>query len=83
MTGKTRVPVQITSWPGKPTSGRFVYPGRESGVWYWQCDLHSEDPVLDDQWGMTDTWAAAMSGALTHATACPFVAVPAGGPRER
>lgn len=24
-------------WPGKPTSGRYVYKGHYE--WYWQCDL--------------------------------------------
>lgn len=73
----TKQPVRITGWPGKPTSGRSVYKGRETGAWVWQCDLHDEDPVPDDQWGTAATMVEAALAAIEHARVCPFKAVPA------
>lgn len=29
----------LTRWPGKPTSGRYVYQGLDGTFWFWQCDL--------------------------------------------
>ncbi|USH44465.1 hypothetical protein SEA_CASSITA_10 [Microbacterium phage Cassita] len=28
----------VNRWPGKPTSGRYVYTYND-GWWYWQCDM--------------------------------------------
>lgn len=62
----------IQRWQGKHYSGRLVYKGRESGDWYWQCDLHSEEPVPDDQWGVFRTQHWAFIAALTHTLTCPY-----------
>lgn len=68
-------PVPIQRWDSKPTSGRSVYKGRESGDWFWQCDLHDEDPVPDDQWGRATTMREAFDLAVAHASSCHFRAV--------
>lgn len=31
-------PHSLQRWPGKPTSGRYVYRSA-NGLWYWQCNL--------------------------------------------
>lgn len=72
MTGEPES-VATTRWPGKPTSGRLVYRGRETGRWYWQCDLHPEDWAQPDQWGMHRAWGDALTACLAHAQVCPFV----------
>jgi len=76
------VPVWITRWPGKPTSGRSVYRGRDSGAWYWQCDLHPDEDWTDE-WGIADTWGEVMAAAIAHAVHCSFVAVSAGSENDR
>ena len=58
----------VVRWSGKRTSGRYVYRGQSSGLWWWQCDLHEDE----FHHGQESTMAAAFSAALQHATICPF-----------
>jgi len=61
----------LVRWPGMPTSGRFVYQSRLRGGWYWQCDLHDDNPSLPDQWGEGfKTMRAAFDAAMEHAEVC-------------
>lgn len=56
-------------WPGKPTSGRYVF--KCEGGWYWQCDLHDDPEALPDQYGPTVlTMQEAFVGAMEHAKVC-------------
>lgn len=58
-------------WPGKPTSGRYVYKSRSEGEWYWQCDLHDDPVVLPEQYG--EGWLTmqgAFRDAMAHARVC-------------
>lgn len=52
----------LTRWPGKPTSGRFVFKGGEN--WFWQCDLC--DAYETDY----PTMPLAFEGCLHHASNC-------------
>lgn len=56
----------LTSWAGKPTSGRFVYKGVYG--WIWQCDM-CENAFQSH----IPNWADAVSNALDHAYLCPHV----------
>lgn len=62
----------VTRWPGKPTSGRYVY--RCVSGWTWQCDLHPDSEYTAD--GESQPWMygpvvptmrQAFDGALSHA----------------
>ena len=71
------MPVQ--RWPNKPTSGRYVYKGKTSGRWYWQCDLHpgEEDEfggcyAEEGTYGEARTWRESFAMALLHARQCLF-----------
>lgn len=56
----------LTSWAGKPTSGRFVYRG-SGGKWVWQCDMCGDYQIAISR------WSDAVSNALDHAYLCPHV----------
>jgi len=68
--------VDITRWPGKPTSGRYVDTSSRlsPGYWWWQCDLcgADADTVLEGD-GWFDTMQEAFADCLEHAKTCPFV----------
>jgi hypothetical protein len=71
MAGTAHITHGLTRWPGKPTSGRFVYRSRVRGGWYWQCDLHDDDPSLLSQYGgLVSSMQEALAGALAHAAVC-------------
>lgn len=71
MAGTAHITYGLTRWPGKPTSGCFVYRSRAREGWYWQCDLHDEDPALPDQYGeLVPTMQEAFASALAHAHVC-------------
>lgn len=71
MAGTAHITHNLTRWPGKPTSGRFVYRSRVRGGWYWQCDLHDGDVAQPDQYGdVVPTMQEAFAGALAHAAVC-------------
>lgn len=57
----------LTSWAGKPSSGRSVYSGA-SGAWHWQCDMCETAYETD-----LPKWTNALSNALDHAYICPHV----------
>jgi len=69
---------------GKPTSGRYVYAGFESGgtrltgVWYWQCDLCGEDGCDlcgEDEcvaFGESNSMLGAFAQAFEHANFCLY-----------
>lgn len=64
--------MRLTRWAGKPTSGRYVYRGRLSKRWWWQCDLHDDDDDLPgNSWGQSATWEDALARLLEHANRCP------------
>lgn len=70
----------VVRYPGKPTSGRYVYGYLSSG-WWWQCDLHGEEYDADpdgygqraDIWATKwhKTWRSAFDEAYAHALVCP------------
>lgn len=61
--------MSLERWPGKPTSGRYVY--RCIGGWHWQCDLHGDDDAPDAEGGIVlPTMQEAFAGALAHAAVC-------------
>lgn len=57
----------LTAWSNMPTSGRFVYKGRSSGLWYWQDDMCESDGGDGGYPDMRSAFAA----ALEHAITCP------------
>jgi len=57
----------VTRWPGKPTSGRYVYRYKAGG-WGWQCDLHE---ISVAAYHSFPTHAQALENALIHAAKCP------------
>lgn len=52
----------LTRWPGKPTSGRYVY--RAEYGWFWQCDLCDAYEVG------YESMTLAFSDCLKHARNC-------------
>lgn len=61
--------MELVRWPGKPTSGRYVYrvtncaePG-----WYWQCDACN----LEAYGGPCSTMPDAFKEAKEHSRQCP------------
>lgn len=73
MAGKAHLHGHVR-WPGKPTSGRYVYR-EEGGGWYWQCDLHDGLEALPGQYSERD-WATvqeAFEDALKHAADCTAI----------
>lgn len=53
-------------WPGKLTSGRYVFRTRSG--WYWQCDLHDDtEPDRLTCGDTVPTMQEAFAGALRHA----------------
>jgi hypothetical protein len=70
MAGTAHITHQLTRWPGKPTSGRFVYRSKaRPGRWWWQCDLCEQPDYEDDAPGFS-SWRDALSEALRHADVC-------------
>jgi hypothetical protein len=62
----------VIRWPGKPTSGRYVY-GNGPHKWSWQCDLHED--LADDELspgGYGNSMQEAFAAAMAHAAECPF-----------
>ena len=66
MAGTAHLTHGLVRHAGKPTSGRFVYKARETGRWYWQCDLCG----APSQTMTVDTMQAAFAEALDHAPWC-------------
>lgn len=71
----TGLPIPVASpshtrWEGKPTSGRYVYQGRESGRWWWQCDLCEEPNYGEGALGWEDQ-RGAWDEAMRHTLLCP------------
>lgn len=61
--------MNVVRWPGKRTSGRYVY--RCIGGWHWQCDLHGDDDAPNAEGGrVVPTMQEAFAGALAHALVC-------------
>ena len=66
MPGTAHITHGLVRHVGKPTSGRFVYKARDTGRWYWQCDLCG----APSQTMTVDTMQAAFTEAIDHAQSC-------------